>query len=124
MNYEFVRMILKDVPENKLEEVFELLHKNGLEIYSKAGDSTYTHVTNASACKDGKVCVSAADWEMAEELLRAAGYEKWICSQKESVVVKNPARAAEEEFYRKRKIRQIECLVVVVLVVLYMLIFK
>ena len=122
MNYGFVRMVLKEVPPQERAAAIAALSKRNLELYCKKADGTYALITDASDCTDGNICVSAADWEQAVQAARAEGFEKWLCSEKESVVAESPLDAAEKEYYRKRKIGQIECAVVVVLVVLYMLI--
>lgn len=115
-------MVLKEVPIEERSAAVAALSKQNLELYCKKTDGTYELITDASDCTDGNICVSAADWEQAAETAEAEGFEQWLCSEKESAVVESPVDAAEKEYYRKRKIGQIECAVVVVLVVLYMLV--
>ena len=122
MNYEFLRMILKDVPEDRYTQVLEAFAAKNLELYCQTEKQAYVHVTDTSMCHNGVFCVSAADWEYAVETAKEAGLEPWLCSAEESVVVEDPAQAAEREYMRKRKIRQLECVAVIIFAILYMLV--
>lgn len=67
------------------------------------------------------IYVSAADLEYARACVEELGLKQYLCEIEESQVVKSAAEAAEEEYYKKRKIRLIECAVVILLGAVYMI---
>lgn len=121
--YGFVRLLLKDVPEEQRKAAFQTFAEGHLELYRASGEKAdaFVPMLNAEECTDGKFCVSAADWEYAKCLAEQKGFSKWLCSHKEAVITADPVADAEREYYKKHRIKMAECAAVVVLGILYLL---
>lgn len=120
--YGFVRQILKEVPKEHRKKVFETFAEANLELYHAAEETEqFVPMLSAEECKTGSFCVSAADWEFAQRLAEQNGFSEWLCSSKEAVIAEDPVAEAEIEYYRKHRMRMLECAVVLVLGILYLL---
>lgn len=119
MNFEFIRKLLKNVPEEQVNDAVTALMNANLEVYMKVRGDSYKTMADSDECKDGDIYVSAADLEAAKVIVEGLGLQEFICSAKESVVVKSELQKAEEEFIRKNKRQQILCLIIMAAVVVY-----
>lgn len=136
IKYDFIRMLAKSLSKQQLEEVFRLASEMQVELYYKTAESAYGSSEDTSATcgksyalaksssdfANGNVYVSAADWEFVVRVLKKAGFQGEICDAAKSKVEEDPVEKAEREYYRKRKIERIECLVVLVIVLLILLV--
>jgi hypothetical protein len=120
----FLRQLSKPLPEEERENLFGMLTKTGIEVYGrKSADGELKLLGNSAECADGVFYVSAADREEAVhmmELLSQSGYvseNNKVMSEEEAF-----AERAEEEYFRKRRVTMLECLVVILAALLFYLI--
>lgn len=119
MNFEFIRMLVKEVPDEHLDTVITSLTAANLEVYAKTGEGSYKHTVDSGDYEDHNIYVSAADMEHAKQIVDELGFGRWICSPEESVVVKSELQRAQEEFVRKQKRQQVLCLILMAAVAVY-----
>ncbi len=122
MNFEFIRMLVKEVPEEHLDTIMTSLTAANLEVYAKAEGGSYNNTAESSTCKDSNIYVSAADLNHAKEIVEKLGFGSYICSPEESMVEKSELQKAEEEFFRKQKRQQLICLLLMAVAVVYWMI--
>ena len=128
MNYEHIRRLTKGLSADIGIETAKKLLEKGIEVYEKTSFDSYKNmeITQGMFSEEEMsgqydLYVSAADMEYAGAYLTELGLQQYLCTTEESKVVKSAAEAAEEEYYKKRKIRLIECAVVIVLGAVYMI---
>lgn len=122
-DYGFVRLILKGVPKEQRRDVFQIFTQKNLELYrvSEENADSFVPMVTADECRDGSFCVSAADWDYAQQTARKNGFSEWLCSSQEAVVTADPVADAEREYYKKHRIKMAECAAVIVFGILYLL---
>jgi hypothetical protein len=120
----FLRQLSTPLPEEERENLFGMLTKTGIEVYGrKSADGEFKLLGNSEESADGVFYVSAADREEAVrmmELLSLSGYvseNNKVMSEEEAF-----AERAEEEYFRKRRVTMLECLVVILAALLFYLI--
>lgn len=115
-------MLAKSLPKEELEEIFRLASEKQIELYYKASEKSYEIAKTSLDFVSGNVYISAADMEFMTSVLKNAGFEGKLCDKEQSIVEENLTEKAEREYYRKRKIGQMECLAVLVIVLLILLV--
>lgn len=122
IKYDFIRMLAKALPKEDLEELFMLASEKKVELYYKTSQESYETAKTSSDFAGGNVYISAADWEFMVSVLKNAGVKGELCDAKQAKVEETPVEKAEREYYRKRRIGQLECLAVLVIVLLVLLV--
>ncbi len=131
MNYEYIRRLTKGISEDNRIDAVRKLSLAGIEVYEKTGTDAYRTIEGmqevsaaekvSASFETFDLYVSAADLEYARNCVTELGLQDVLCPLEESQVVKSAAEAAEEEYYKRRKIRLIECAVVILLGAAYMI---
>lgn len=126
MTEEFIRKLTKPLSEEELTSCLFLLIDKGFELYAMVetedGQKQYVHGMEAAAFTDAVIYISAADRQPAIEVMKAQGLEELVCENGEVAHKLTPSQLAEQEFYRKKKINFIECMVIIVLVIIFYLV--
>jgi hypothetical protein len=124
MKQDFLRQLTTPVPDAAGEKLFETFSKLGIEIYGRKTEAEgFQLLHSAKECPDGIFYVSAADREEAVKLLSMLDLSEYVSenikvmSEEEKYV-----EHATEEYYRKRRVTMLECLVVLLAVMLYYMI--
>lgn len=122
MQYDFIRKLSKDVSETDVKNIYKALTENGIEVFMKQ-DNGYCNMTDENSISKAELYVSAADLNVARELVRAQGLGQYLCSEDEfnENVGKSEVEKAEEEFYRKHKQNQVFALVIIAGVIIFMI---
>lgn len=115
-------MLAKSLPKEDLEEIFRLASEKQIELYYKASEKSYEIAKTSLDFVSGNVYISAAEMEFMTSVLKNAGFEGKLCDKEQAIVEESPLEKAEREYYRKRKIGQMECLAVLVIVLLILLV--
>ena len=136
MNYEYMRKLTNRVSLDIHDKIVKRLLEKDIEVYEKTTNDSFRGIAilNMSGaerrfsidnpddgCISDVLYVSAADLEYARRCVTELGMEQYLCPLEETQVVKSEAEKAEEEYYKKRKIRLIECAVVILAAAIYMI---
>lgn len=121
MKYDFIRTLLKDVPEEDRAAVLKAGTEKHLELYCRNADGSYVLTERPEQWTDGSVYISAADREYAAAVMQETGLGQWLCPLEKAAAEEDPQDAAQREYRRKRRIGQIECLAVILAAFLLLL---
>lgn len=123
-DYSFLRQLTTQISEEEQKQICIVLKENGMELYQKEGEE-FSLITDdgdhTEKVTDGCLYISAADREAAVKYLQEAGLGSNISDSQMIPKSKNLVEEAEEEYMKRRRMRMIECLVVLVLAILYYL---
>lgn len=122
MNQGFIRRLTKPLSDELALSACDILRQNGIEIFTRDDEEADFGVVLGNVLKgDCCIYVSAADYEQAKKLLCGSQLEDYISKECLVAQEKNQAELAEQEYLRKKKINLMECVVVLVLAILFYL---
>lgn len=122
MDYRFIRKLIL-AEETEIEaKISQALQAEGIEVFIREpGETVFYNLPAGMHSTDGCLYVSAADLERARELVTEAGYGDCLTDGEMPEGIKTELEKAEEAYYKKRKWLYIECAVVIVAGILWML---
>lgn len=122
MDYGFVRELTVEVSEENRRNIYQVLSEKGIEVFGKK-DNAVLNVTHENITEFFKLCVSAADLDMARVLVVELGLENLLCSDEVSMKASGMSEVekAEEEFYRKHKQNQTFAGIIIAVVIVFLI---
>lgn len=122
MEFEFIRRLVKDVPQEQVIPFVEALFEEGMELYQKAEGDSYRIMSSTDECEEGDVYICASDWGRGKEIAIRMELLPYLCTPQEARVVRSELEIAEEKYFRKQKRQQVFCLVLMAGVAIYWLV--